>query len=87
MCLPELCVTGYGCEDAFHSPGLQRTARFGYNVFYWSEVLRAGEQVDLNINTTQIPPGDLDGDPAPLFPFRSTDFWAHGFNLGVEYKF
>lgn len=22
LCLPELCVTGYGCEDAFHSPGL-----------------------------------------------------------------
>ncbi|HWM86501.1 MAG TPA: NAD(+) synthase, partial [Kofleriaceae bacterium] len=26
LCLPELCVSGYGCEDAFHSPGLQRTA-------------------------------------------------------------
>jgi NAD+ synthase (glutamine-hydrolysing) len=25
--LPELCVSGYGCEDAFHSPGLQETAR------------------------------------------------------------
>lgn len=26
LCLPELCVTGYGCEDGFHSPGLHRTA-------------------------------------------------------------
>ncbi len=26
LCMPELCITGYGCEDAFHSPGLQRTA-------------------------------------------------------------
>lgn len=26
LCLPELCISGYGCEDAFHSPGLQRTA-------------------------------------------------------------
>jgi NAD+ synthase (glutamine-hydrolysing) len=26
VCLPELCVTGYGCEDAFHGPGLQATA-------------------------------------------------------------
>lgn len=26
LCLPELCITGYGCEDAFHSPGLQETA-------------------------------------------------------------
>ena len=27
LCLPELCITGYGCEDAFLSPGLQATAR------------------------------------------------------------
>lgn len=27
LCLPELCLTGYGCEDAFLSPGLQRTAQ------------------------------------------------------------
>ena len=26
LCLPELCVSGYGCEDAFHSVGLQRVA-------------------------------------------------------------
>ena len=26
LCLPELCITGYGCEDAFHAPGVQRTA-------------------------------------------------------------
>ncbi len=27
LCLPELCVTGYGCEDAFHAPGVHQTAR------------------------------------------------------------
>src|SRR5688500_18987654 len=26
LCLPELCITGYGCEDAFHSAGLLETA-------------------------------------------------------------
>lgn len=26
LCLPELCITGYGCEDAFHSPGTHQTA-------------------------------------------------------------
>jgi NAD+ synthase (glutamine-hydrolysing) len=26
LCLPELCLSGYGCEDAFHSPALQKTA-------------------------------------------------------------
>ncbi|HMA96768.1 MAG TPA: NAD(+) synthase [Polyangiaceae bacterium] len=26
LCLPELCITGYGCEDAFLSPGTHRMA-------------------------------------------------------------
>jgi NAD+ synthase (glutamine-hydrolysing) len=26
LCLPELCITGYGCEDAFQSRGVQRQA-------------------------------------------------------------
>jgi len=26
VCLPELCISGYGCEDAFLSPGVQRMA-------------------------------------------------------------
>ncbi len=25
LCLPELCISGYGCEDMFYSPGLHRT--------------------------------------------------------------
>src|ERR1700743_472658 len=26
LCLPELCISGYGCEDAFLSAGVQRMA-------------------------------------------------------------
>ena len=26
LCLPELCISGYGCEDAFLSPGTQAMA-------------------------------------------------------------
>jgi NAD+ synthase (glutamine-hydrolysing) len=26
LCLPELCITGYGCEDVFHALGVQHTA-------------------------------------------------------------
>lgn len=26
LCLPELCITGYGCEDAFHAPHVHRDA-------------------------------------------------------------
>lgn len=25
LCLPELCITGYGCEDAFHASGVHET--------------------------------------------------------------
>lgn len=27
LCLPELCISGYGCEDMFHSSGVRRMAR------------------------------------------------------------
>ncbi|MEZ4373741.1 MAG: NAD(+) synthase [Polyangiaceae bacterium] len=26
LALPEMCITGYGCEDAFHAPSVQRLA-------------------------------------------------------------
>ncbi len=26
LCLPELCITGYGCEDAFYAQGVHQTA-------------------------------------------------------------
>lgn len=26
LCLPELCITGYGCEDMFHAPAVPETA-------------------------------------------------------------
>ena len=40
-------------------------ARFGYSFIHWSDVLRAGEQIDLMINPTQIPPGTLEGEARP----------------------
>lgn len=27
LCLPELCICGYGCEDAFHAPAVRRMSR------------------------------------------------------------
>lgn len=29
ICFPELCITGYGCEDMFHAPHTSRTAWMG----------------------------------------------------------
>ena len=27
LCLPEMCISGYGCEDAFYSTGVHATAQ------------------------------------------------------------
>jgi hypothetical protein len=53
------------------------TAYVGYSVLYLSNVVRPGDQVDLTI----APPG------RPAVPFRTTDFWAHGVNFGLEWKY
>ena len=52
------------------------TATFGYTLLGWSDVLRAGEQIDDALNLTQIPPGTLTGAARPTFPFDATSFWA-----------
>ena len=43
LCLPELCITGYGCEDAFHSHDVHRIAQdvLGeHNLMYQHLILR-----------------------------------------------
>ncbi len=63
------------------------TARLGYSVLLWQDVSRAGEQIDFAVNPSQIPPGTLMGEPRPGFAFNTTDFWAHGLNVGLEYTY
>jgi hypothetical protein len=65
----------------------------GYDFFYWSQVMRPGNQISHSVNLSQnavLDPagtGTLVGpaQPAPLF-VRS-DFWAQGFSLGIEISF
>src|SRR5437660_73484 len=65
----------------------------GYNILYLSRVVRPGDQVDLGVNTNQLPtfvggvavPGTLGGGPARPAPlFQQSDFWAHGLTASVE---
>jgi hypothetical protein len=82
--LPQIGVTGgYMLTDR-----LKFT--FGYSFLYWSRVVRPGDAIDLEINPGNLPfadPPDADGLPArPAFVFRDTDFWAHGLNAGLEYR-
>ena len=56
----------------------------GYRFLYWSQVARAGEQIDTDINLSQLDPDGLVGEPRPEFEFVLSDFWAHGLNVGLE---
>ena len=49
-------------------------ATVGYDFLYWSSVIRAGEQIPRSVN------------PA-AFAYKGTDFWAHGANLGLEFRY
>ncbi len=58
-----------------------------YSFLYWSNVSRAGDQIDLVVNSSQIPPGTLVGAPRPAFVRHDTDFWAQGISFGVEVRY
>lgn len=80
--LPEVGVNlGYQVTDHLR-------AFVGYNFLYLSDVVRPGEQVDLVLNTAQLP--RLGGGGAtggrPTFAFHDTDFWLHGVNFGLEFR-
>ncbi|MCI0379531.1 MAG: BBP7 family outer membrane beta-barrel protein [Gemmataceae bacterium] len=66
-------------------------ARVGYNLLYWGSVVRPGSQIDRNIDVQQvaIDPAFTSGAAAsrPRFVFRDSDFWAHGFNFGLEVRY
>ena len=62
-------------------------AYVGYNFLYWAEVTRAADQIDMSVNTTQLPPGELQGPARPAFTLHDTDFWAQGFNFGLEFRY
>ncbi len=69
------------------SLGDRMSLTFGYTFLYLSDVARAGDQIDPNINVSQLPPGSLVGAAFPEFSFQSTGFWAQGLNFGLEGRF
>ena len=59
----------------------------GYDVIYLSNVVRPGDQVDINVNPTLLPGnGPVRGPLMPAFQVRTTDFWAQGVNFGMELR-
>jgi hypothetical protein len=79
--LPEVGVTlGYQVTSCLR-------ATVGYSFLYWSNVARPGSEIDRVINTSQLPPGALQGPRRPEFDFKETGFWAQGVNFGLELDF
>ncbi|MCA9127806.1 MAG: BBP7 family outer membrane beta-barrel protein [Planctomycetales bacterium] len=80
--VPELGVTlGYQLTRR-----LRMTA--GYSLVYWGNVVRPGDQVDLNVNPELFAPevSPFTGANRPQFQFVETDYWVHGLNFGGEFR-
>lgn len=64
---------------------------FGYTFLYWSNVFRAGDQIDRGINPSQLTAlagqGSVHGPARPNFTLQSTDFWAQGINFGLQFRY
>ncbi len=77
--IPELGI-GVGYEL---TPCL--TARVGYDLLYWSRVVRPGDIIDLDVNPDLLPPPEeFAGAARPRFAWRDSDFWAQGIRVGLE---
>jgi hypothetical protein len=60
----------------------------GYSFIYWTNVARAGDQIDLNVDGRQIPTRAGPGTgTAPAFVLHNSDFWAMGISLGVSFRY
>lgn len=72
--------------------GYQLTERLrltvGYDFLYWSSVVRPADQIDFVLDTNRLPPPQppVVNPPRPAPVFEQTDFWAMGFNTGLEYR-
>ena len=81
--VPEVGLTlGIRVTDRLH-------ATVGYTVLYFPNVVRAGEQSDLDVNPNLIPEEVVPfaGALRPRFRYMQSDYWAHGLNLGAELRF
>ncbi len=65
----------------------------GYDFMYMSSVVRPGNQIDPNINLSQMGPtpnhnpNTLVGPASPGVPFASSNFWAQGVTFGIEFRY
>ena len=61
------------------NPNVQFTV--GYNLIFWSSVVRPGDQIDTTVDDLNVPP------TRPTFDFNTTSFWIQSVNLGLTCEF
>jgi hypothetical protein len=65
----------------------------GYDLLYWTQVVRPGNQISHTVNLTQNPVldpngvGVLVGPAAPTPLFNRSSFWAQGLTFGIDVRF
>jgi hypothetical protein len=63
-------------------------ATIGYSFFLLSDVARPGAQIDRSVNSGLLAsPSASGGSLRPQFVFRSSDFWAQGVDIGLEFRY
>ncbi|QDS89397.1 hypothetical protein EC9_35960 [Rosistilla ulvae] len=63
------------------------SAHLGYDFIYWSRVIRPGDQVDTNLNLSQLAAGGIDGVPAPAMPWKISDLRIHALDFGLQFAY
>jgi hypothetical protein len=62
-----------------------------YNIFAWTNVVRAGDQLNNRVDSRQVPtdptfiPGFVGSQP--VAPFLTRSFWGQGLSVGIEIGF
>jgi hypothetical protein len=61
----------------------------GYTFLYASDVVRAPKQINRTVNYSDVnaPPAVPAGPQEPSFRFKSSDFWAQGLSVGLEFRY
>jgi hypothetical protein len=57
----------------------------GYSFLAWYNPVRAGNQIE-PVNRSQLLPGGPQGPFEPGVPWRTEVFWAHGADVGLEFR-
>ena len=78
--IPQFDISlGYKMTDTW-------TASVGYSLLYWSQALRATDQIDPVLNPGLLPPAQvpLTGDLRPQVLLHESDYVAQGITIGLE---